>query len=117
VKCEIKCVGSFQDNFAPLKVITSFQILGTGVGINPSGIVLDSLRQENQTGNSVKDAQTDRMFKSTLFDPLSKSVEPAMFRSDTVDFHYSLNEFFTRLIEPLFFYRIHISELLFNNLC
>ncbi|CAI2196374.1 1191_t:CDS:2, partial [Funneliformis geosporum] len=98
-------------NHAPgVLIITSFQILGTGVGINPTGIVLDSLRQENPIGNPVKDFQTDRMFKSTLFDPLNKSIEPSMFRSDTIDFHYSLNEFYTRLTEPLFFYRIHIRK-------
>jgi hypothetical protein len=69
VKCEIKCVGAFQDNFAPLKVITSFQILGTGLGINPAGIVIDSLRQENNVKETPgKEANTERMFKSTMKD-------------------------------------------------
>ncbi|CAI2197370.1 3818_t:CDS:2, partial [Funneliformis geosporum] len=90
----------------------------TGVGINPKGIFVDGLENtiDKIKESPTKDAQTERMFKSTLFDAFNKSIEPAMFHGNTIDFHYTLHEFFTRLIEPLFFYRIHVSELLFNNL-
>jgi len=56
------------------------------------------------------------MFKSTLKDPLGKTIEPVNFNSNTIDFNYSLGEFFNRLTSPIFFYRIHVSELLYNRL-
>lgn len=56
------------------------------------------------------------MFKSTLKDTLGKTIEPVSFNSNTIDFNYSLGEFFNRLTSPIFFYRIHVSELLYNRL-
>jgi len=41
------------------------------------------------------------MFKSTFKDVLDKSVEPAMFNANTIDFNYSLGEFFNRLTDPV----------------
>jgi hypothetical protein len=46
------------------------------------------------------------------FDKLADS----MFNSNTIDFNYSLGEFFTRLTSPILVYRIIISELLYNRL-
>jgi hypothetical protein len=39
-----------------------------------------------------------------------------MFNANTIDFHYSLGEFFNRLTTPVFFFRIEYSELLYNRL-
>src|SRR4051812_20395431 len=63
-----------------------------------------------------QEANTERKFKSTYRDHHDKSVEPAMFNANTIDFHYSLGELFNRLTDPIFFYRTEISELLFNRL-
>jgi len=56
------------------------------------------------------------MFKSTFKDTLDKSIEPAMFNANTIDFHYSFGEFLNRYTNPLFYYRVEISERLYNNL-
>ncbi|CAG8822847.1 17161_t:CDS:2, partial [Racocetra fulgida] len=53
-----------------------------------------------------QEAQTERMFKSTFRQFLDKSIEPSMFNANTIDHHYSLGEFFNRLTEPIFFYRV-----------
>jgi hypothetical protein len=63
-----------------------------------------------------QEAQTDRIFKSTHRNNLDKSIEPSQFNANTIDFHYSLGEFFNRLTDPIFFVRIEHSELLYNRL-
>jgi hypothetical protein len=63
-----------------------------------------------------EEAQTERMFKNTFRNFNDKSVEPSQFNSNTIDFHYSLGEFFNRLTDPIFFYRVEVSELLYNRL-
>src|SRR5437868_4501951 len=63
-----------------------------------------------------QEAQTERMFKSTFRNFLDKSIEPSQFNANTIDFHYSLGEFFNRMTEPIFFYRVEHSELLANRL-
>ncbi|CAG8595789.1 11077_t:CDS:2, partial [Ambispora leptoticha] len=57
-----------------------------------------------------QEAQTERMFKNTFRNFNDKSIEPSMFNANTIDFHYSLGEFFNRLTDPIFFYRVEISE-------
>ncbi|CAG8605231.1 22479_t:CDS:1, partial [Racocetra persica] len=63
-----------------------------------------------------QEAQTERMFKSTFRNFLDKSIEPSMFNANTIDFHYSLGEFFNRMTDPILFYRVEHSELLANRL-
>ena len=104
VKCEIKCVGTFQDNFNVLRVITSLSVFGCGFGVNASGINVNSLKDANELKDANapnQEQQGERTFKSTLFDTLNKSIEPSQMAGNTIDFHYSLAEFFCRLTDPL----------------
>jgi hypothetical protein len=72
--------------------------------------------KKKKKSSPTAEAQTDRMFRSTFKDALDRSVEPAMFNANTINFNFSLGEFFNRLTDPVFFYRVDISELLYNNL-
>ncbi len=128
VKLEISTQGNFQDYTNPMRFMKGFNfkieggILGSGGGFG-MGMNWDS-SSSDQAGKSdfkqdpspEQEAHTERMFKSTFKDVLDKSVEPAMFNANTIDFNYSLGEFFNRLTDPVWFYRVEISELLHNRL-
>lgn len=128
VKCEVNAQGNFEDWTNPARIMKGFdtkvsvKLVATGGGY-ANGMSWNSPEQEGgliQSGDDPspeQGAQTERLFKSTSKDKKDKSVEPAMFSSDTMDFHYSLGEFFNRLTDPIWFYRVDISELLYNNLC
>ena len=65
---------------------------------------VNSLKDQDQmkpATNPDAEQQGERTFKSTLFDSLNKSIEPAMMAGNTIDFHYSLAEFFCRLTDPI----------------
>ncbi|CAG8721690.1 21578_t:CDS:2, partial [Racocetra persica] len=64
--------------------------------------------KQNKDPSPEQEAHTERMFKSTFKDVLDKSVEPAMFNANTIDFHYSFGEFLNRYTTPLFYYRCEI---------
>ncbi|CAJ0898787.1 12959_t:CDS:2 [Entrophospora sp. SA101] len=61
--------------------------------------------EANEDPKAEQEAQTERMFKNTFRNFHDKSVEPAMFNANTIDFNYSLGEFYNRLTNPVFFYR------------
>ena len=108
-----------QDNFNIARVITSISIFGCGIGLNASRVNVNSLKDQNEMKNATdpqQEQQGERTFKSTLFDTFNKSIEPSQMAGNTIDFHYSLVEFFCRLTDPIWFYRIELSELLYNNL-
>ena len=97
-------MGGFENNFNPAKIITDVKILGCGIGINTRGLDLDPKNMRNELGadeNAQQEEQGERTFKSTLFDSLNKTIEPSMFHANTIDFHYSLGEFFCRLTDPI----------------
>ncbi|CAJ0636996.1 1076_t:CDS:2 [Entrophospora sp. SA101] len=66
--------------------------------------------EANEDPKAEQEAQTERMFKNTFRNFHDKSVEPAMFNANTIDFNYSLGEFYNRLTNPVFFYRCEIIE-------
>ena len=79
-------------------------VFGCGIGLNASGVNVNSLKDQNQMKSATapeQEQQGERTFKSTLFDTLNKSIEPAQMAGNTIDFHYSLMEFFCRLTDPL----------------
>ncbi|RIB03650.1 hypothetical protein C2G38_2224436 [Gigaspora rosea] len=92
-KLEIKTIGTFEPSLPLFKI----------------------LKVSKSQPFSEQEQQTERMFKSTLKDTLGKSVEPVLFNSNTIDFNYSLGEFFNHLTKPIFFYRIHANYYLTNG--
>jgi len=121
VKLEISTKGSFEDYTNPMKFMNSFNVsvVGTGCGMSWNTKSADQAgkMETKEDPKPEQEAQTERMFKSTYKDNLDKSTEPAMFNASTIDFNYGLGEFFNRLTDPIWFYRVDISELLYNNLC
>jgi len=121
VKLEISTKGSFEDYTNPMKFMNSFNVsvVGTGCGMSWNTKSADQAgkMETKEDPKPEQEAQTERMFKSTYKDNLDKSIEPAMFNASTIDFNYGLGEFFNRLTDPIWFYRVDISELLYNNLC
>ncbi|CAG8752082.1 1176_t:CDS:2, partial [Racocetra fulgida] len=104
VKCEISTEAIFEDYENPLRAETDFNLDKANT------------KEETHIGEAPaeQEAQTDRMFKSTFRQFLDKSIEPSMFNANTIDFHYSLGEFFNRMTDPILFYRVEHSELLAN---
>jgi len=121
VKLEISTQGNFQDYTNPMRFMKGFNVsvLSFGMGMNWDTKSADQAGKMEFKEDPLpeQDAHTERMFKSTFKDSLDRSVEPAMFNANTIDFNYSLGEFFNRLTDPIWFYRVDISELLYNNLC
>ncbi|CAI2188674.1 1511_t:CDS:2 [Funneliformis geosporum] len=95
LKLEIKTTGAFEPSFTLGRAMRSLSVSVLGTG----GV--DSTTEQEQ--------QTERMFKSTFRDFQGKTIEPAIFNSNTIDFNYSLGEFFNRLTNPIFFYRVHAN--------
>jgi hypothetical protein len=138
IKCEVSTVGTFSDPFNPMKVLGSiswtspkgkvgfkgFEIGGSGGGFGTSWNNEDSSSKEvkKATKKKKKESEQEKVAKNNqkMFDKfkndLDKSVDPSLFNSGTINFNYSLGEFFNRLTSPIFFYRTYISELLYNNL-
>lgn len=121
VKLEISTEGNFQDYTNPMRFMKSFNVsvlsFGMGMSWDTSSADQAGKMEFKEDPSPEQDAHTERMFKSTSKDKKDKSVEPAMFNANTIDFNYSLGEFFNRLTDPIWFYRVDISELLYNNLC
>src|SRR5207248_2813700 len=126
VKCEVSTEAIFEDYDNPFRFLSRVKIrtkgdlklplLGGIGGGSEIDLNLENLNQPAQThigeAPTEQEAQTERMFKSTYRNFLDKGVEPSMFNANTIDHHYSLGEFFNRLTDPIFFYRVEYSELL-----
>ncbi|KLL02863.1 MAG: hypothetical protein MRECE_40c002 [Mycoplasmataceae bacterium CE_OT135] len=69
----------------------------------------------NGNDNKETEKQTERRYKSTI-KALEKTVEPAIFFSNTVDFNYDFWEFANRCIKNPFEIRFEHSDMLYNNL-
>jgi len=135
IKCEIKTIGMFEDHYNPLRVLgnisfTSPQVGGgwvtPGAGTGPWHAGGASIGWNNKSSmgdletNNIKPDKKEKRNNEKIFDKwkkdLDKGVEPSAFTSDTINFNYSLGEFFNRLTSPVFFYRTYISQLLYNKL-
>ncbi|WNE40731.1 MAG: hypothetical protein mread185_000188 [Mycoplasmataceae bacterium] len=63
-----------------------------------------------------KEAKKNEKIFDKFKSDLNKTVDPSVFNTGTIDFNYSLGEFFNRLTDPVFFYRMYISQLLYTKL-
>ncbi|CAJ0839685.1 3964_t:CDS:2 [Entrophospora sp. SA101] len=99
VKLEISTQGNFQDYTNPMRFMQGFNFK-----------IEAGKSEANEDPKAEQEAQTERMFKNTFRNFHDKSVEPAMFNANTIDFNYSLGEFYNRLTNPVFFYRCEIIE-------
>lgn len=113
VKLGVKTQAVFQGN-SMVNYLTHIQVeaatFGGGLSWNEEKGQLAKMNKKDKNKAKKKDNEEKKITEK--FDKLADS----MFNSNTIDFNYSLGEFFTRLTNPLLMYRIVISELLFNRL-
>ena len=124
VKCEVKTTGTFSDPYNPMKILGNFSWTspqvgggwttpgaGTGpwhaggasVGWNGNKTSTDGVKENAKKKDKPKDKKNNEKIFEKFKKDLDKSIDPSLFNTETINFNYSLGEFFNRLTDPVFF--------------